>query len=70
MRTLLVLLLLTLAAPSLASDGVLEINRTCAAVGCFTGDGPGLPVTILDPGSYRLTSSLSHSVSSSRSIRR
>lgn len=56
------LALLAVAPPALASDGAFEINQACAAVGCFTGDGPGLPVTILNPGSYRLTSSLDQSV--------
>jgi hypothetical protein len=53
-------LLVTLATPALASDGVLEINQACAEVGCFPGDAPGLPVTIErnQPRSYRLTSSL------------
>jgi hypothetical protein len=37
---------------------VLEINATCAAVGCFAGDAAGLPVEIIHPGSYRLTSNL------------
>ena len=50
------------ALPTAASaiDGVLEINQTCVAVGCFAGDEPGFPVTIDrdQPGSYRLTSSL------------
>lgn len=42
-----------------ASEGVLEINQTCAELtGCFAGDAPGLPVTISDFGSYRLTSDL------------
>ena len=43
----LVLLFLVLATPALASDGVLEINQTCAVqTGCFTGDTAGFPVTI------------------------
>lgn len=61
MRSMLTLLLfLTLASPAFASDGVLEINQTCAGqTGCFSGDTPGFPVTITTPGmSYRLTSSL------------
>jgi hypothetical protein len=34
-----VLLVLALATPALASDGVLEINQTCAVqTGCFAGD--------------------------------
>ena len=53
------LLLLALAGPALATDGVAEINHTCAAqTGCFSGDSAGYPVTITQPGSYRLTSNL------------
>ena len=45
--------------PALASDGVREINQTCAGLtGCFTGDTAGFPVTISSAGSYRLTSNL------------
>lgn len=45
--------------PAQASDGVLEINQTCAIqTGCFAGDSAGLPVTIAASGSYRLTSNL------------
>lgn len=44
-----------------ASDGVVEINQTCATRGgCFAGDSAGFPVTI-DGGvgrSYRLTGDL------------
>lgn len=45
---------------ALASDGVLEINQACAAVGCFPGDAAGFPVTIGrgEPSSYLLTSNL------------
>ncbi|MBY0401960.1 right-handed parallel beta-helix repeat-containing protein [Myxococcota bacterium] len=52
--------LLTLgAAPVIASDGTLEINETCAVqTGCFAGDAAGYPVTITQPGSYRLTGNL------------
>ena len=47
------------AGPARASDGVLEINQTCATqTGCFPGDAPGLPVTLPVAGSYRLTSNL------------
>ena len=43
-----------------ASDGVLEINQTCAVqTGCFAGDTAGFPVTISETGSYRLTGNLS-----------
>lgn len=42
-----------------ASDGVNEINQTCAvSTGCFPGDSAGFPVTIGSAGSYRLTSPL------------
>jgi hypothetical protein len=42
-----------------ASDGQLEINQACAVnTGCFPGDDPGFPVTITQPGSYRLTGNL------------
>ncbi len=42
-----------------ASGGVLEINQACAVnAGCFPGDDPGFPVTIIQPGSYRLTGNL------------
>ncbi|MBK7951166.1 MAG: right-handed parallel beta-helix repeat-containing protein [Deltaproteobacteria bacterium] len=47
--------------PAAASDGVLEINQTCATqTGCFAGDTAGLPVTINGSAgrSYRLTSDL------------
>ena len=49
------------ASGALASDGVVEINQTCAAKGgCFSGDTAGFPVTIdASAGhSYRLTSDL------------
>ena len=42
-----------------AGEGALEINQTCALYkGCFAGDEAGFPVTITEPGSYILTSSL------------
>lgn len=56
--------LLTTAMPVLASDGVVEINQTCAVeVGCIDnsggiGDIAGFPVSIEIPGSYILTSNL------------
>jgi len=44
------LLLLALVRPTLAVDGVLEINQTCAThTGCFAGDTPGFPVGIVPP---------------------
>jgi parallel beta-helix repeat protein len=54
-----VLACLSLSGASLASDGVLEINQSCATqTGCFSGDTPGYPITISSAGSYRLTSNL------------
>jgi hypothetical protein len=60
MRSLAFLLAAAVASRALASDGVLEINHSCAtaAGGCFPGDTAGYPVQITQPGSYRLTSNL------------
>lgn len=60
---LLPVLLATLlgALPALATDGVLEINQTCAVeTGCFSGDTAGFPVTVDGSvgRSVRLTSDL------------
>lgn len=53
------LLLLGSSTVAVASDGVLEINQTCAANGgCFSGDAALFPVTISASGSYVLTSNL------------
>jgi len=53
------LLVLTLAAPAQAVDGVLEINQTKALAGGVTpSDTPGFPVTLDQAGSYRLTGNL------------
>ncbi len=56
------LVLLALAGRVLASDGVREINQTCALAptGCFSGDGAGFPVEIDGSAgrSYRLTGDL------------
>jgi hypothetical protein len=47
------------ASAATASDGLLEINHTCATTtGCFPGDTQGYPVQITLAGSYRLTSNL------------
>ncbi|MBK7952127.1 MAG: right-handed parallel beta-helix repeat-containing protein [Deltaproteobacteria bacterium] len=55
----LVVACLSIAAAASASDGIVEINQTCATTaGCFPGDTPGFPVTITKRGSYRLTSNL------------
>ena len=56
---LITLLFLIIPGFTYAVDGVMEINQTCAVqTGCFDGDTPGFPVTISDPGSYRLTGNL------------
>lgn len=55
------LALASLLAAGLAQavDGVREINQTQALAGGVTpGDTPGFPVTLSEPGSYRLTSPL------------
>ena len=56
-----ILLRLIAANASHASDGVVEINQTCALNGgCFSGDGAGFPILIDGSAgrSYRLTSNL------------
>lgn len=36
-----------------------RLDQACAvSTGCFPGDDPGFPVTIIEPGSYRLTGNL------------
>jgi hypothetical protein len=51
------------ARPANAVDGVIEINQQKALAGGVNGslvaDPPGFPVTITQPGSYRLTGNLS-----------
>jgi len=45
--------------PAFAVDGVIEINHALAKLGGVTpGDAPGYPVTISEPGSYRLSNNL------------
>lgn len=60
MRTvILALLSLLVASPAFASDGQIEINQVSAIAGGVTpGDAPGFPVTLSQPGSYRLTGDL------------
>ena len=49
--SLIALLLVALAGPAFAVDGVAEINQTCAVnTGCFAGDFAGFPVTISSAG--------------------
>ncbi len=51
--------LLSCAGPTLAVDGVTEINQARALAGGVTpGDTPGFPVILDQPGSYRLTGNL------------
>ena len=51
--------ILTFAGPARAVDGVIEINQSRALAGGVTaGDGPGYPIFLNTPGSYRLTSDL------------
>lgn len=53
------LLTACLTTAALAVDGVIEVNQARALAGGVTvGDTPGLPVTISQPGSYRLTGNL------------
>lgn len=64
-----VALLLCLASSAHATDGVLEINQTCAVDGgCFSGDAAGFPVTLASSGSYRLTSGLNYASDASAAI--
>ncbi len=50
---------LLLAADAMASEGVIEINQAAALAGGITpSDTPGFPVTLDQPGSYRLTGDL------------
>ena len=52
-------LLVVTGMPSYGVDGVIEINQARAEAGDVTpGDIPGFPVTISEPGSYRLTGNL------------
>lgn len=58
MRAAILAGLIALAAPAWASDGRLEINQACVAAGCWDGDAPGFPVTLLADRSHVLTGSL------------
>lgn len=52
------ILLVSISGAAVADEGVLEIDSDCVADGCFSGDSGGFPVTLANPGSYRLTSNL------------
>lgn len=68
-RLLAVTFLVALAVPAFGSDGVREINQACAeSTGCVAGDTPGLPVTISQRGSYRLTGDLTTGDQDARAI--
>jgi hypothetical protein len=57
------------AVPTTAIDGLIEINAAAAIAGGITpGDSPGYPVTIGEPGSYKLTGTLSTSTASATLI--
>jgi hypothetical protein len=47
-----------LVEPAWAGGGRGEINQACALAGCFPGDAPGFPVTLVGDGSYVLTGNL------------
>lgn len=51
-------ILLWVAGGAEAIEGSYEINQDCVAVGCFSGDGAGYPVTIANAGRYVLTTNL------------
>jgi len=51
-----------------AEDGVLTLNSICVGFGCVPGDSSGFPITINNPGSYKLTSNLVSNSTSSHVI--
>lgn len=60
MKTVLSALVFALAAATSAQAQVVNINQSKAQAGDITpGDAPGFPVTISQPGHYRLTGNLS-----------
>jgi hypothetical protein len=59
MARLMLLFLVASAATAAATDGAIEINQAVASAGIAPSDAPGFPVTLLAPGSYRLTGNLS-----------
>lgn len=65
--TVIALLALLASGPAQAVDGVIEINQVRAKAGGVTpGDTPLFPVTISQPGSYRLTGNLDVTDASAR----
>ncbi|WP_306537511.1 hypothetical protein [Geobacter sp.] len=64
-----VVLSVGLAVNVWAVDGVIEINQARALAGGVTpGDDPGFPVTISQPGSYRLTGNLTTGAANTHGI--
>lgn len=62
-------ILLAPAGQALAAEGVIQINQARALAGGVTpGDEPGFPVTISQPGSYRLTGNLTTAASDTPAI--
>jgi hypothetical protein len=58
-RSVLVLILLALASMSaFAVDGVVLLNQSVATAGLGGCDTPGFPITICNPGSYKLSGNL------------
>lgn len=56
---LLVVVALMAPASATASEGVVELNQTCAVqTGCSADDEAGFPIKLAVAGSYRLTSNL------------
>src|ERR1700754_1825156 len=59
MRAALLCLFVAISSSLFAADGVTIIDQRSAQAGNITpGDGPGFPVTISRPGSYKLMSNL------------
>ncbi len=58
-RAVLLCIFMSVTGSLYAAEGVTLINQQKAMAGSVTpGDGPGFPVTISKPGSYRLTGNL------------
>lgn len=49
---------LAIAAMPVQAEGIIDLNQDCAVAGCFPGDAPNFPITITQPGHYRLSSDL------------
>ena len=69
MKKIILIITLTLSNLTFAGGGIIDINQTCAAVSCMAGDTLDFPVTITQPGSYRLTSNLVSSLTNTNVIR-